>query len=177
VLTFAVTAGRWYNFNVLTSPTNFTCAVRDAGGSLVGSATGGVGFLATSTGNFSIAFSSANTGAWTVVLSDGIDDAPNTASGAPALTLGVTRNARFEYLGDQDWVSVSLTAGTPYVFTVSSSAVTVLGYIYNADGTTQPSGQSGFFTSTRNFTPAVSGTFHVRTQPNGGTGDYTVRVQ
>lgn len=183
VLTFTVVAGRYYNFNPISAPASFTLTIRNASGTTVRTGTGGVGFVATSSGTYSVALSSGasggNTGPWSVVLSDGIDDAPNSATGAPVVTLATNRSGSIEYFGDEDWYQVSLTAGTPYLITLTGMGVTMLGYIYNADGTSQPSGHNGFFITSRNFTPTVSGTFYLRvtTSSGSGLGDYTVRVQ
>ena len=174
VLTFAVTAGRWYTFTTNSAPAGFVTTLRNSSGATI--STSG-SFLATATETCSVQVSSATaTGAWSLTELDGADDAPNLPTGAPALTVGQVRNGRIEYVNDEDWYAVTLSAGT--TATISTTAtVTMLWYLYNGDGTTQPSGQSGWFTSSATFTPSASGTYYLRVRASGGApGDYTVVV-
>ncbi|MBK7865088.1 MAG: hypothetical protein IPJ65_42125 [Archangiaceae bacterium] len=181
VVAFTVVAGRWYNLNPITLPTGFNITVRDGSGTVRGNAAG-VSFVAGSSGTYTAAFSAGNssTGAWSVMLSEGVDDAPNGSAGAPVLSVGVPRSARYEYNGDEDWYAVTLTSGTTY--TLSASGLPSPGYIYitvlMADGMSSPTGGSTGL-APKTFTPTTSGTYYLRTQAQNpaNIGDYTIRVQ
>jgi hypothetical protein len=177
-LTFPVTAGRWYSFTVSAAPTGSSVVLRNGSGTTVSSGTGLVSFLATTNETCSVQISNTTAlGSWTIQEVDGTDDAPNSATGAVALTLGVQRNGRIQFTNDEDWYSVTLVAGTPVTFTPTYTTSVMLWYVYNSDGSTQPTGMSSWFASNKSFTPTVSGTYYVRATSSGGSvGDYTMTV-
>jgi hypothetical protein len=179
VLAFTAIAGRYYNFNVVTGPTGFTTTVRDQSGTVVKSGTGSVGFVAGSGGNDTVSFSTTSaTGAWSVVMSDGVDDASNTSSGAPTLTLSTVRNGRFDYVSDEDFYAVTLAQGTSYSIITGGGIGNIYLYVYLADGVTLATG-GNLSVNTKSFAPTTSGTFYVRVLPaiSSTIGDYTLRVQ
>lgn len=181
VFTFNVTAGKIYSFDV-SDFSSIQVTVRNPNGTeLLSKQRSDVSFKATTSGTYSFELlyyggifggSTGKGGPYSFTYAEATDDAPDSSTGAPALTLGSTRNAVFEYTGDQDWYAVTLTSAVAYNITTTGAVAYVS--VFAADGTTQVVSLS-YRNAT--YTPTTSGTYYVKVQPASSTGAYTVRVQ
>lgn len=175
--TFVVnaTTGTIYRFAcTATAPYLCTLRAKDAAGLLLSSTSYGtstaVSFKALTAGPYSVEVSASTTsGSYTVALSTVLDDFGDTPGAATGLALGVSRAGALDYADDADFFSASLTAGTSYTISVTSSVSPDL-TVYNPSlGVVTTSGSSA-----RTFTAAVTGTHYFKVSKFSATGAYSI---
>jgi hypothetical protein len=113
---------------------------------------------------------------WNVTInSPGGGDAyePNTTvDEARLFTIGATETHGFCFVGDEDWIYFSLTAGTPYrieTLNLTSPSDTILElYDANLNFITSDDDGGGYPRSLINFTPTTSGIYYLKARQFGG---------
>ncbi|MBI4204752.1 MAG: S8 family serine peptidase [Betaproteobacteria bacterium] len=120
-------------------------------------------------------------------MADLIGSSPDTSG---TLAIDSSQTSAIDFLGDTDWFSVSLIAGTTYVFdlegfdTPGNAGGTLLDpllVLFNSSGTIvlAKDNDGGIGRSSRVvFTPEVSGTYYLSAEESGNdrTGAYTLRA-
>ncbi len=164
---FTAVAGNIYATN-LTPAGNVRVEVRDPSNNLVASSSYSsvLSFRTPTAGTYFILLSnySASAGYSLTVTDRGVDDHPNTAAGATALTLGTSQSGEIQYQGDVDFFSVPVVAGRHHLVTCTgagnnSCSVTV----QTTSGTTLASSSSA---SVAFKPPAGVSTVNIRISPS-----------
>lgn len=204
----SLTAGHEYQINLEGNPTSagtlsdtYLRGIYDASGSLISGTSnddGGTGYnstvsyTASSSGTYYISAGAygSGTGTYRLSLDDmgSVDDYAADTSTQGSLTVGGHQTGEIEESSDQDWFSVSLTAGHTYQIDLEGSpssmgtlSDTYLNGVYNASGsfisgTTNDDGGSGY-NSQIEFTASSSGVYYVSAGSYGSnTGTYTLSI-
>ncbi|MDP3570942.1 MAG: hypothetical protein Q8S42_09950 [Archangium sp.] len=153
----------------ITSPSGSTIA------STSSAVTSRTGFLAASAGSYLVtvrsnAYSSGNTGAYTLAATRGSDDFTSTTP----FTLGTPRTGSIDYVGDTDVFSVVLTQGVGVQMQVSSGT---RAQVTGPNGSYVTNLYGGYASP---YVPTTTGTylFSVSTDSYYGTlSSYTLTVQ
>jgi Ca2+-binding RTX toxin-like protein len=124
-----------------------------------------------------------DTGAYSVqVLKVGaaVDDHPNTLATSAALSIATPFNGKLEYAGDEDWVRVTLSAGTTYLLALDGEGKAPADALrlFSSSGALLASGQVSADGHTMRYTPLFSGTYHasVSGQDESATGSYRLTL-
>ena len=102
------------------------------------------------------------------IVSESSDAAPNTST-SYSISVGDTFSGTLSYLGDRDWVGITLTAGSSYVFdlTGSTSGDGTLSdpyfRLYSSSGSLLDSNDDGGsgFESRITYTATTTGTYYL----------------
>lgn len=135
----------------------------------------------TTTGTVILAFSSyaSGTGPYTFAVNDlSVDDVGDDMTTASPLTLGTTRSAALQTTTDHDVFSLSVTSGTLYSVTCTSSATYLCAMVVRtAAGGTLTSTSYGYGSPTTvSFSAASTGTVYIDVYGSSSTGSYTVQA-
>ncbi|MGB0438537.1 MAG: pre-peptidase C-terminal domain-containing protein [Paracoccaceae bacterium] len=123
------------------------------------------------TGDYAVSFANTNPA----------DSIPNHAGSAATIALDGTVSDRIDYAGDQDWIKVSLEAGTTYDIEVTGAGLNpqIMG-LYSTDTVLQPGSSdagAGDGTALVSFTAPASADFFVSVAGQGNsTGVYSLTV-
>lgn len=149
-----------------------------------------ISFTATTSGTYFLdvgGYADARTGAYQVVArstgASGADTIAGDASTTGTIALGGSLNGTVDYLGDQDWFRVDLTAGTRYSFTTNPTGngdFDTFLRLFDANGNQvafNDDGGAALF-STLNFTATASGTYFISVGAwnDSETGNYNLRL-
>ncbi|MFL5318060.1 MAG: hypothetical protein ACJ790_00290 [Myxococcaceae bacterium] len=182
----ATTANHVYTVSCSTSAT-YLCymIVRDPNGVSVASTSYGTSttanFGAGAGGTYTIetyAYSTSYTGAYSITVTDaGVDDYPNSAAAATAITVGTAVNGNIQFTGDHDFMSFTATANRIYSVSCTSSAYYLCELnVRDSNGVSVGSSSYGSSTTVL-FKAATGGTYTVDTYGYSSyTGTYSLTV-
>ena len=114
-----------------------------------------------------------------------VDDYPSNTSTTGIVPIGGLLSGKLDYIGDEDWIKVTLQAGTSYTFeltgtsgTFATSSATQDLVLRNSSGSSVANKWSFGTAVNIAYTPTVSGTFYlsVSDDRDTATGAYTVKA-
>ena len=147
-----------------------------------------IAYTPTVSGSFYLAVSdyrNAATGAYTIKASTYLDDFTATVATTGLLSVGGQLTGSLEAASDEDWIKVTLQAGTSYTFeltgtsgTFATSSATQDLVLRNSSGSSVANKWSFGTAVNIAYTPTVSGTFYlsVSDDRDTATGAYTVKA-
>lgn len=122
---------------------------------------------------YATSFGSGVTGSYTLTANRLVDDFPDSTLTTGTLDVSSPATGNIDYSNDKDWFAVSLTAGTTYLFTQTSSAnYPFIDGLFNSEGLkVKYSDESNYLT----FTPTTSGMYYLSASGEG-MGSYQLSV-
>lgn len=122
---------------------------------------------------YATSFGSGVTGSYTLTANRLVDDFPDSTLTTGTLDVSSPATGNIDYSNDKDWFAVSLTAGTTYLFTQTSSAnYPFIDGLFNSEGSkVKYSDESNYLT----FTPTTSGMYYLSASGEG-MGSYQLSV-